>query len=128
MSENVKLTDVIQRDSRYAPAAYLFIFESLDFTIKKIGARRHVSGKELLEGIRENALRQFGALAPMVFDQWGIKQCVDFGRIVFNLVESGLMGKTENDSIDDFKEGYDFKETFSFERASGRNAGEREQK
>lgn len=73
---------------------------------------RHVTGKQLMEGIRKYALKQFGFMALTVFEQWGIKQDEDFGNIVFNLVESGLMGKTETDSRDDFKNIYDFKKAF----------------
>jgi uncharacterized repeat protein (TIGR04138 family) len=72
----------------------------------------HVSGQELLSGIREFALRQFGPMALTVLEEWGVKRCEDFGEIVFNMIESGLLAKTAEDSRDDFKGGYDFMEAF----------------
>jgi uncharacterized repeat protein (TIGR04138 family) len=75
-------------------------------------AQSHVTGQELLEGIRDLALNQFGPLAKTVFDHWGVKRCEDFGEIVFNMVEVGLLGKTEKDSRADFAGGYDFDEAF----------------
>ena len=73
-----------------------------------------MSGQQLLEGIREFALRQYGPMAITVLDEWGVRRCEDFGEIVFNLVDHGhgLFGKTETDSREDFKGGYDFEEAF----------------
>ena len=110
--------DLIQaRDPRYSRDAYLFVREALDFTQKRVGKEnrgriRHVSGQELLDGIREYALDQFGPMATMVLEEWGIKGCADFGEIVFNMVEIGLLAKTEKDSRADFEGGYDFFEAF----------------
>ena len=107
------LRDLVARDSRYRPDAYRFVFEALDYTLKSIGRTGgHVSGRELLEGIRDFALDQFGGLAGLVFDQWGIRCTGDFGEIVFNLVEAGLMGKTENDTREDFRDVYAFRDVF----------------
>lgn len=114
------LTPILAKDRRFAVAAYLFMYESLDYTVKRIGARRHVSGRELLEGIRNLALDQFGPLAVAVFERWGVRSCEDFGAIVFNLVNAGLMGKTETDTIDDFRNGYDFRSAFAFDEAAKR--------
>jgi hypothetical protein len=47
-----------------------------------------------------------------VFEVWGVCSCGDFGEIVFNLVESGVLAKTEKDSRADFQNGYDFEEAF----------------
>ena len=105
------------KDPRYHRDAYLFVREALDHT-QKIGTRenrekpRHVSGQELLAGIREFALAQFGPMTLTVFEEWGIHNCRDFGEIVFNMVEIGLLAKTEKDSRADFQEGYDFNEAF----------------
>jgi uncharacterized repeat protein (TIGR04138 family) len=76
------------------------------------GEMRHVSGQELLGGIRDYALAQFGPMTKMVFEEWGIKRCEDFGEIVFNMVEIGLLGKTDQDSREDFANGYDFDDAF----------------
>ncbi len=103
---------ILGRDSRYPMEAYRFIYEALDHTIQRLGERRHVSGRELLDGIRDFARAQFGPLARMVFDCWNIRRTEDFGELVFNLVEADLMRKTETDSREDFKDGFDFEEAF----------------
>jgi uncharacterized repeat protein (TIGR04138 family) len=45
-------------------------------------------------------------------DHWNVNKCKDFGEIVFNLVEHGILGRTENDSLDDFDGGYSFNDAF----------------
>ena len=73
---------------------------------------RHVSGPELLGGVRQYALKEFGPLVMTVFDSWGVHSCEDIGNMVFNLIDAGIFGKTEEDSIEDFKNVYDFDEAF----------------
>ncbi len=115
-----KLQGIIEKDSRYSVQSYQFIFEALDFTASKLGKKynssreeeRHVSGQELSGGVKQYALMKFGFMTRTVFELWGITNSGDFGEIVFNLVESGLMGKTESDSVDDFKDLYDFQTEF----------------
>jgi uncharacterized repeat protein (TIGR04138 family) len=107
---------VISDDPRYELGAYLFIYEAIAYTQRALGRdnpnmappQRHVSGQELLGGIRDYATELFGPLAPVVFRRWGIERAQDFGDIVFNLVEHDLLGKTEDDSREDFAEGFDF--------------------
>jgi len=105
------------KDIRYHRDAYLFIREALDHT-QKITTRdtrdhiRHVTGQELLEGIRDYALSQFGPMAMTVLEEWGVHACRDFGEMVFNMVDNGLLAKTERDSRADFTGGYDFFEAF----------------
>jgi len=106
-----------RKDPRYQPDAYHFVREALEHTQKVITKQnrsqpRHVTGQELLEGIREFALNQFGPMAITVFEEWGITRCEDFGEIVFNMVDIGLLGKTEQDSRDDFLNGFDFATAF----------------
>ncbi|MCX8090450.1 MAG: hypothetical protein N3I86_05860 [Verrucomicrobiae bacterium] len=108
---------VLARDARYHRDAYAFVREALDYTQKRIGRAnggklRHVTGQELLEGIRDFALEQFGPMTLTVFEEWGIRQCSDFGEIVFNLIEAGVLSKTDKDSRADFADGYDFEEAF----------------
>lgn len=105
------------KDSRYTREAYTFVREALDFTQKLIGKEsrgqiRHVTGQELLDGIRQFALQQFGPMAVTLFEEWGVRNCQDFGEIVFNMVEIGLLAKTEKDSREDFQNGYDFTDAF----------------
>ena len=108
---------ILNRDSRYLRDAYTFVREALDYTQKLIGKEshgqiRHVSGQELLDGIRQFALQQFGPMAVTVFEEWGVRNSRDFGEIVFNMVEIGLLAKTDKDTRDDFQNGYDFTEAF----------------
>lgn len=107
-----KIEQIIQRDSRYNLDAYEFIMQALWFTQRKLSRQGHVSGKELLEGIRDFAIEQYGPMARAVFSHWGIHSTDDFGEIVFNMVETGLLGSTEQDSRQDFKSGYDFNRAF----------------
>jgi uncharacterized repeat protein (TIGR04138 family) len=107
-----RVEKIVSTDPRYKVDAYAFVMAALHYTQKMIGERRHVSGKELLEGIRRYALEEFGVMARTVFDHWGIRCTEDFGNIVFNMVDAGLMSKREEDSIDDFKDGYEFEEAF----------------
>ena len=114
---DIKLEQILARDNRYSREAYVFVREALDFTQKLIqrenpGALRHVTGQELLEGIRQFALQQFGPMTTTVFEEWGIKRCSDFGEIVFNMVEVSALSKTEKDQREDFQSGYDFTDAF----------------
>lgn len=127
-----KLEEVAERNGCYAYEAYEFVYEALEHTLLVLDklplsaeaeADRHVTGPELLEGIRDLALRQFGLMARTVFRMWGINQTGDFGRIVFHLVEAGLMNKTPEDRLDDFENVYDLDEAlvqnFRFEIDEG---------
>ena len=106
---------IVRRDPRYGPQAYYFIFDALDFTLQRLGKTRHVTGRELLEGIRLYASEQFGFLARTVLDEWGITATQDFGEVVFNLVEAGLLSRTEKDTREEFANAYDFAEAFERE-------------
>jgi len=116
MEKSIEFLDVIDRittkDARYKAEAYSFVMAALHYTLKKLKRPRHLTGGELLEGIRKYSLEQFGPLTRTVFDYWGIKNTEDFGCIVFNLVDAKLLSKTEEDSLEDFKNVYDFKEAF----------------
>jgi len=112
------LRKILEHDARYAPEAYGLVREALEFTIQLLkkpekGSARHVSGAKLLDGIRQYALQEFGPLTLRVLNHWGVRQSEDFGEIVFNLVESGVLGKTEEDQHEDFAGGYDFETIFA---------------
>jgi uncharacterized repeat protein (TIGR04138 family) len=113
-----RLADVVQRDPRYAYEAYEFVFAALSHTQKLLGRvpaddgsvpgpQYHVSGRELVQGIRDLALREFGLMARIVFRMWGINRTEDFGDIVFNLVQDNLMSTTDQDSRADFQDVFD---------------------
>ena len=109
--------EIHQKDGRSGKGAYFFIREALDHTLKSLDKnsrknKGHVSGEELLEGIRSFALDRFGPMTLTLMNHWNIRQCRDFGNIVFNLVEFGILGRTDNDSLEDFNGGYNFEEAF----------------
>jgi len=119
--QEINFDEVVERlygqDPRFSRDAYHFTREALDYTQKLIsrenkGAVRHVTGQELLEGIRQFALQQYGPMTMTVLEEWGVNNCRDFGEIVFNMVESGLLAKTEKDTREDFRKGYDFTDAF----------------
>lgn len=106
------------QDSRYDREAYIFLRDALDHTVK-LGKKaretqvdRHVTGQQLLEGIRHYALKMYGPMVVTVFEYWGICNCQDFGEMVYGLIDVGVFGRRDTDSIDDFKGGYSFKEAF----------------
>ena len=111
------LDSIVARDPRYQREGYVFLRDALDFTTKqqkklKGVTVRHVTGPELLDGVRRYALKEFGPMVMTVFDNWGIHSCEDVGHMVFNLIAAGVFGKTEEDSIEDFKNVYDFQDAF----------------
>ncbi len=118
---NEVIRTIRQDDPRYARGAYYFLRQALDYSLKELHKRgdldrsNHLTGQQLLEGIRLYALDQYGPMARTVLEHWGVKKCDDFGNIVFNLVECRVLGKTENDSPEDFSEGYKFEEAFDGE-------------
>src|SRR5208283_4139072 len=111
---------ICKEDARYDRKAYDFVRLGLDHTVKEIrkkeGARsgraRHVSGPELLDGLRSYALEQYGPLSKTVLNSWGVNTCRDFGEIVFNLIEYNAFSKTESDRREDFADLYDFDDVF----------------
>lgn len=111
------LEQVLARDPRYARDAYFFLREALDYTQKAIskanqGKLRHVTGQELLGGIRDFALAQFGPMTLTVFHEWGVTRGEDFGEMVYNLIDQGVFSKHDTDTRTDFAGLYDFEEVF----------------
>jgi uncharacterized repeat protein (TIGR04138 family) len=108
---------IITSDGRYSFEAYVFVREALDHTVRSLkkppmGPDKHISAKELLEGIRQYALGDLGPVAKTVLNTWGLNSTDDFGEIVFQLVENGVLSKQDSDTQDDFKDGYDFHTAF----------------
>lgn len=106
------LLKLVNKDRRYNPEAYSFVMTALDYTTKKLKRRGHITGQELLDGIKEHALEQFGPMARTVLEYWGIKTTNDFGEIVFNMIRAGILGKTDEDSKENFDNRFDFKAAF----------------
>jgi len=110
---------VVQDVGLYPPEAYAFIQKGLAHTVQKLHgkqkdprASRHITGQDLCEGLREFALAEWGRLARTVLRRWNITSTLDFGRMVFAMVDGGLMQKTEEDSVEDFRNVYDFRNAF----------------
>ena len=114
-----KIQTVRRRDRRFSRLAYYFVLDALDFTMSHLGRdaltgeERHVGGRELLGGIQEYASDQFGPMAALVFERWGVRRSSDFGEIVFNLIDAELLSRRPTDSRLDFVDGIDFRETFA---------------
>ena len=111
--EFYNILDVIcGQDPRYRQDAYEFVMEALTFSQKKFARSKHVSGTELLQGMKELLLSKYGPMTLTVLTYWGIHSTEDFGHIVFNLVENKILSKSEEDNIESFRGGYDFQEVF----------------
>jgi uncharacterized repeat protein (TIGR04138 family) len=116
---------------RFRPEAFKFVREGLAHTTKMIHGEsspepvadespaiepkknRHISGQQLCLGLKDFALRQYGLLARTVLAHWGLRRTEDFGVIVFALIEAGVLRKSDDDTLDDFREVYSFDEAFS---------------
>ncbi|MEC9373373.1 MAG: Minf_1886 family protein [Planctomycetota bacterium] len=105
----------------YPPEAFSFVQQGLRFTVDKLRAMdetmptegRHVSGQELCHGLRDFAVDQYGQLARLVLERWNVRRTEDFGKIVFGMVQAGLLRKTDEDRIEDFTGVFDFDEAFA---------------
>lgn len=107
-----KIDEILKKDNRYRAEAYFFLLAALEYSLDKLGVRRHLTGRELLDGIKEFAIRQYGPMTKTVFESWGVRLTDDFGEIVFNMVEVEVLGRTEQDTKEDFHSVYDFNEVF----------------
>lgn len=99
-------------DHRYSERAYAFVLVALEDVVRRLPERRHVSGGELADGCRDLALRLYGPMAKTVLEHWNVHRTRDFGEIVFNLLEVGVLSKEEEDSRGDFDDLFDFTEVF----------------
>ena len=121
--ESTQQQDLVQSLREMAPyptEAYDFVEEGLAHTQERAfeeepmlpHEERHIRGQELCIGLRNLAIARWGLMAPVVLKHWNIHRTEDFGRIVFALVEDGVMSKTPDDTIEDFRGVYDFDEAF----------------
>lgn len=107
-----KIEAILEKDSSYKFEAYTFVLAALHDTVTKLKKPRHISGQELTEGIRRYALRQFGPMAKTVLHYWGVYKTLDFGKIVFALIDAKLLSKQPEDKLEDFDGVYEFDEAF----------------
>lgn len=116
-----KVGQMVARDPRYAKEAYKFVREVLARAQKKgapgkkiqVQQPQHVSGRELLESMRQYTLKEFGPMGRHVLAEWGIFRCEDVGEIVFNMVEAEILSKRKQDVREDFAGGFDFEEALA---------------
>jgi uncharacterized repeat protein (TIGR04138 family) len=107
----------------YPIEAFVFVREGLNYAVNHVHEDpealaeedRHITGQQLCLGLRDLAIDKYGMLAPAVLEHWRIRRTGDFGRIVFAMIDAGLMTKTSRDSLDDFHGVYDFDEAFSYD-------------
>jgi uncharacterized repeat protein (TIGR04138 family) len=107
---------IVASDERYHAEAYVFVQEAIRFTQKALGRdkepQKHIGGQELLRGIRDYALSMYGPMTTTVLAEWGVHSCEDFGEIVFNLIRYNQATRSDSDSLEDFKDGYNFDDAF----------------
>ena len=97
----------------YRHEAYFFVLESLENAMEAREIRGHISGDGLLDWIRKLGSERYGVMAGDVFNAWGVNGTIDFGRIVFHLVDAGLLKRRAQDSLSDFIDKFDFQEAFA---------------
>lgn len=112
-----KIAKISEKDGRYSKESFLFILASLEYTLSKLTKRRHLTGQELSKGIAVYAREQYGYLAKTVLNNWGLYTTLDYGEVVYLLINGGLMNKTEDDKKEDFADAYDFNEEFAWEKS-----------
>jgi len=113
------LQDVVDAVGVYPPEAYLFVQQGLSHTVEKLHGQekeeedpelnRHVNGRDLCWGLKDVALMQWGLMARTVLAKWNITTTMDFGKIVFALVEHDMLKKTDDDTVEDFRNVFDFR-------------------
>ena len=109
------IQSIVAEDNRYKPDGYHFLRDALDHTVSSLRKdelieHRHVSGPELLEGVVEYGLKEFGPMAVAVLESWGIRTGEDIGAMVFKLIEVGAFGRSDEDSPSDFEDVLDLKD------------------
>ena len=126
------LLDLLAKDTRYQAEAYEFIRNALNYAHDELGLGQidqqvlaaameadgdipddaHLTGQQLCEAIRQYSILQFGFMAKTVLNNWGLNETLDFGEVVYNLIDIGMMRKSNSDSKDDFAGVYDFDSVF----------------
>lgn len=115
----ISIRNLAERRGVFRPEAYFFVLEALENAMASMDERGHITGEDLLEWIRDLGAERFGVMAGDVFNAWGVHATIDFGRIVFHLVEAGLLRKRDEDSLSDFIDKFDFQEAFALKVKEG---------
>jgi len=107
-----KIEAILEKNPSYKFEAYTFVLAALHETVSRLKKPRHITGKELAVGIRKYALDQFGPMVKTVFHHWGIRTTLDFGKIVYALIDVQLLSRQPEDKLEDFDKVYEFEEAF----------------
>ena len=107
--------EIIQKDPRYKVQAYAFVLSALEVARAQTKKTSHVTGQELCQGFKTLAISEFGIMAKTVLEKWGVTKTDDIGEIVYNMIDAGLLSKTDEDKIEDFHNVYDFEKVFDKE-------------
>jgi uncharacterized repeat protein (TIGR04138 family) len=113
MNGKKSIEEIAEHDGRFNPRALRFVYDGLGYTVKKISCQPgHVTGQILCEGLKQMALEKWGRLSLLVLNTWQVKSTKDIGEIVYLLIKHKWMKAQPTDSIDDFKDVFDFKTAF----------------
>ena len=112
---------VIRKDGRYPVEAFEFLQEGMARAVKAVYGEKppatdgncHVTGKQVCLSIRDLALERWGFLARNVLLHWNIRASLDFGHMVYLMINAGFMHKTDEDSLEDFRGVFTFEEAFA---------------
>ena len=107
-----KIEELAERSGVYHAKAFLFVLSAIEHARRSLKIEGHIRGQDLCEAARELAINDYGPAAKMVLNGWGIESTLDIGKLVFLMVEEGILSKTEDDSFDDFRDGFDFETEF----------------
>ncbi|MBS4015054.1 MAG: hypothetical protein KGZ86_01245 [Candidatus Latescibacteria bacterium] len=107
-----EINEIVKKDPRYKIQAYAFVLAAIETARKITQKEKHVSGVDLLEGVKILAQREYGIMAKTVLESWGVKTTDDIGEIVFNLIDVKMLSKTDQDTKEEFHDVYDFEEVF----------------
>ncbi|MCB1225699.1 MAG: hypothetical protein KDK99_07825 [Verrucomicrobiales bacterium] len=118
--ENITFPEAVRRasarDARYRPEAYEVVRAALGKAAElfcKDAEDQHVTGQQLLEGFRRLVLEEYGPMSLTLLEMWGLHEGGDVGNVVYNLIEEKYFGRRDEDSIEDFHGGYDFRVAFT---------------
>ncbi len=114
------LDEIFAFDRRYRRGGYHFVEEALEYAQQELGLHRdpenpeasHLTGQQLCEAIRHHAQEEFGYMAKVVLNSWGIRTTSDIGEIVYNMIKVKCMNKSEHDRREDFDDCFDFEVAF----------------
>ena len=113
------MQQVIASDGRYPPESFAFLHDGLNRSVREVyhdqaggEGQHHVSGQQLCCSLRDLAIERWGMLAKVVLNKWNIRESIDFGNMVYLLIDNNYMRKTDEDRIDDFRDVYDFEKAF----------------